>query len=70
MQLGVDSRVAELLNQVKLKSFESERAHMVQEETGRSLGQCQMECEKHQKKLEVRGYRGQRPEGLDTSWKR
>ncbi|XP_046886881.1 progesterone-induced-blocking factor 1 [Hypomesus transpacificus] len=53
VQLGVDSRVAELLNQVKLKSFESERAHMVQEETGRSLGQCQMECEKHQKKLEV-----------------
>uniref|UniRef100_A0A8K9WW27 Progesterone immunomodulatory binding factor 1 n=1 Tax=Oncorhynchus mykiss TaxID=8022 RepID=A0A8K9WW27_ONCMY len=52
-QTGTDSRVAELLNQVKLKSFETERSQMVQEETARNLGQCQMETEKHQKKLEV-----------------
>ena len=45
--------MAELLNQVKLKSFETERSQMVQEETARNLGQCQMETEKHQKKLEV-----------------
>uniref|UniRef100_W5MZY0 Progesterone immunomodulatory binding factor 1 n=1 Tax=Lepisosteus oculatus TaxID=7918 RepID=W5MZY0_LEPOC len=52
LQLGTDSRVAELLNQVKLKSFEVERAQMIQEETAKNLSQCQIECEKHQKKLE------------------
>ncbi|KPP60528.1 progesterone-induced-blocking factor 1-like, partial [Scleropages formosus] len=54
LQLGTDSRVAELLNQVKLKSFEVERAQMVQEETARNLSQCQIECEKQQKKLEAK----------------
>ncbi|KAG1937779.1 progesterone-induced-blocking factor 1 [Pimephales promelas] len=53
VQLGSDSRVAELLNQVKLKKFELERSQMVQEETARNLSLCQIECEKHQKKLEV-----------------
>ncbi|KAJ8003377.1 hypothetical protein DPEC_G00147700 [Dallia pectoralis] len=53
IQLGTDSRVSELLNQVKLKSLEVDRAQMVQEETARALGQCQVEAEKHQKKLEV-----------------
>ena len=53
LQVGSDSRVAELSSQLKLKTFESERAQMVQEETARSLSLCQMECEKHQKKLEV-----------------
>ena len=50
LQVGSDSRVAELSSQLKLKTFESERAQMVQEETARSLSLCQMECEKHQKK--------------------
>ncbi|XP_064165918.1 progesterone-induced-blocking factor 1 isoform X1 [Anguilla rostrata] len=53
LQLGTDSRVAELLNQVKLKSFEVERAQMVLEETSKNLSQCQTECEKQQRKLEV-----------------
>lgn len=53
VQMGTDSRVAELLNQVKLKSLETERSQMVQEETARNLGQYQMETEKLQKKLEV-----------------
>ncbi|XP_039601271.1 progesterone-induced-blocking factor 1 [Polypterus senegalus] len=53
LQLGTDNKVAELLNQVKLKSFEAERAQMMQEETTKNLSQCQIECEKHQKKLEV-----------------
>uniref|UniRef100_A0A8C5A1H2 Progesterone immunomodulatory binding factor 1 n=1 Tax=Gadus morhua TaxID=8049 RepID=A0A8C5A1H2_GADMO len=53
LQLGTDSRVAELSNQTKLSSFEAERAHMVQEETAKALGLCQVECEKQQKKLEV-----------------
>ncbi|XP_048880029.1 progesterone-induced-blocking factor 1 isoform X2 [Brienomyrus brachyistius] len=53
LQLGTDSRVAELLSQVKLKSFEVERTQMVQEETAKNLSQCQMECEKQQKKLEM-----------------
>uniref|UniRef100_A0A8C2G4J7 Progesterone immunomodulatory binding factor 1 n=1 Tax=Cyprinus carpio TaxID=7962 RepID=A0A8C2G4J7_CYPCA len=53
LQLSSDSRVAELLNQVKLKKFEMERSQMVQEETARNLSLCQIECEKHQKKLEA-----------------
>ncbi|XP_048090404.1 progesterone-induced-blocking factor 1 isoform X1 [Alosa alosa] len=53
LQVGSDSRGSELLNQLKLKTFELERAQMVQEETARSLSLCQIECEKHQKKLEV-----------------
>ncbi|TRZ01525.1 hypothetical protein DNTS_005209, partial [Danionella cerebrum] len=57
LQLGSDSRVAELLNQVKLKKFELERSQMVQEETARNLNLCQIECEKHQKKLEARHYK-------------
>lgn len=53
LQLGTDSRVAELSNQAKLHSFEAQRAQMVKEETAKVLAQCQMECEKQQKKLEV-----------------
>lgn len=55
LQLGTDSRVAELSNQAKLHSFEAERAQMLKEETAKALGQCQLECEKQQKKLEVPG---------------
>ncbi|KAG5833118.1 hypothetical protein ANANG_G00272470 [Anguilla anguilla] len=54
LQLGTDSRVAELLNQVKLKAFEVERAQMVLEETSKNLSQCQTECEKQQRKVEAR----------------
>ncbi|XP_056148103.1 progesterone-induced-blocking factor 1 [Lampris incognitus] len=53
LQLGTDSRVAELSNQAKLHSFEAERAQLVKEETAKALAQCQMECDKQQKKLEV-----------------
>uniref|UniRef100_A0A3B4V170 Progesterone immunomodulatory binding factor 1 n=1 Tax=Seriola dumerili TaxID=41447 RepID=A0A3B4V170_SERDU len=53
LQLGTDSRVAELSNQAKLHSFEAERAQMVKEETAKALAQCQVECEKQQKKLEL-----------------
>uniref|UniRef100_A0A8C7ZFU2 Progesterone immunomodulatory binding factor 1 n=1 Tax=Oryzias sinensis TaxID=183150 RepID=A0A8C7ZFU2_9TELE len=53
LQLGTDSRVAELLNQTKLHSFEAERAQMLKDETAKSLAQCQVECEKQQKKLEL-----------------
>ncbi len=53
LQLATDSRVAELSNQAKLHSFEAERAQMVKEETAKALAQCQVECEKQQKKLEV-----------------
>lgn len=53
LQLGTDSRVAELSNQAKLHSFEAERANMVKDETAKALAQCQLECEKRQKKLEV-----------------
>ncbi|XP_066516109.1 progesterone-induced-blocking factor 1 isoform X2 [Hoplias malabaricus] len=53
LQMTSDSRVSDLHNQIKLKAFEVERAHMVQEETAKNLSLCQIECEKHQKKLEV-----------------
>ncbi|XP_059676280.1 progesterone-induced-blocking factor 1 [Gavia stellata] len=52
-QLGTESKVAELLHQSKLKSFESERVQLMQQETAKNLSQCQMECEKYQRKLEV-----------------
>ncbi|XP_041867119.1 progesterone-induced-blocking factor 1 [Melanotaenia boesemani] len=53
LQLGTDNRVAELSNQAKLHSFEAERAQMLKEETAKALAQCQVECEKQQKKLEL-----------------
>lgn len=53
LQLSAESKVSEFLHQSKLKSFESERVQLLQEETARNLTQCQLECEKYQKKLEV-----------------
>ncbi|XP_074420432.1 progesterone-induced-blocking factor 1 isoform X2 [Larus michahellis] len=53
MQLGTESKVAELLHQSKLKTFESEHVQLMQQETAKNLSQCQMECEKYQRKLEV-----------------
>ncbi|XP_058040876.1 progesterone-induced-blocking factor 1 [Ahaetulla prasina] len=53
LQLSTENKVAELLHQSKLKSFESERVQLIQEETSRNLSQCQLECEKYQRKLEV-----------------
>uniref|UniRef100_A0A8C5SG97 Progesterone immunomodulatory binding factor 1 n=1 Tax=Laticauda laticaudata TaxID=8630 RepID=A0A8C5SG97_LATLA len=53
LQLSTENKVAELLHQSKLKSFESERGQLIQEETSRNLSQCQLECEKYQRKLEV-----------------
>ncbi|KAA0722223.1 Progesterone-induced-blocking factor 1 [Triplophysa tibetana] len=43
LQLGSDSRMGELVNLVKLKTFELERAQMVQEETARNLSLCQID---------------------------
>lgn len=54
LQLSTESKVTEFFHQSKLKSFESERMQLLQEETARNLTQCQLECEKYQKKLEVR----------------
>ncbi|XP_019507695.1 PREDICTED: progesterone-induced-blocking factor 1 isoform X2 [Hipposideros armiger] len=53
LQLSTESQITELLHQSKFKSFESERVQLIQEETARNLTQCQLECEKYQKKLEV-----------------
>ncbi|NWR09112.1 PIBF1 factor, partial [Paradoxornis webbianus] len=53
MQLGTETKVAELLHQSKLKSFETEHVQLMQQETAKNLSQCQMECEKYQRKLEV-----------------
>ncbi|XP_066236881.1 progesterone-induced-blocking factor 1 isoform X2 [Saccopteryx leptura] len=53
LQLSTESKVTEFFHQSKLKSFESERIQLIQEETAKNLTMCQMECEKYQKKLEV-----------------
>ncbi|XP_039225659.1 progesterone-induced-blocking factor 1 isoform X2 [Crotalus tigris] len=53
LQLSTENKMADLLHQSKLKSFESERGQLIQEETARNLSQCQLECEKYQRKLEV-----------------
>ncbi|XP_060089520.1 progesterone-induced-blocking factor 1 [Heteronotia binoei] len=53
LQLSTESKVAELLHQNRLKSFESQRMQLVQEETAKNFSQCQLECEKYQRKLEV-----------------
>ncbi|KAJ6652921.1 hypothetical protein lerEdw1_010499, partial [Lerista edwardsae] len=53
LQLSTESKVVELLHQSKLKSFETERMQLMQEETCKNLSQCQLECEKYQRKLEV-----------------
>ncbi|XP_058526646.1 progesterone-induced-blocking factor 1 isoform X1 [Ochotona princeps] len=53
LQLTTESKVTEFLHQNKLKCFENERIQLLQEETTRNLTQCQLECEKYQKKLEV-----------------
>ena len=48
-----DSRVSELTSEVKLKGFELERLQLVQEETRRNLGHCELEKGKLGKKVEV-----------------
>lgn len=53
LQLSTETKISEFFHQSKLKSFESERVQLIQEETARNLTQCQLECEKYQKKLEV-----------------
>eukprot|EP00058_Branchiostoma_floridae_P026016 XP_002611506.1 hypothetical protein BRAFLDRAFT_117194 [Branchiostoma floridae] len=52
LQNGADSKTSELQNELKLKSFETERTQLVHEETVRNLKQCQIDNEKLQNKLE------------------
>jgi len=53
LQMTSDSRLSELNNEVKLKSFEGERTQLVHEETCRILKQTQLDNEKLNSKLEV-----------------
>ena len=53
LQVENDSRVSELTSEVKLKGFELERLQLVQEETRRNLGHCELEKGKLGKKVEV-----------------
>lgn len=53
LQPGADSRVVELSSQAKLQALTGEQALLVKEDTAKALAQCQMECEKQQKKLEL-----------------
>ena len=55
--MASDSRMSELQNEVKLRSFETERTQMVHEETVRTLKECQLDQEKTQAKLEVGIYK-------------
>ncbi|XP_041358363.1 progesterone-induced-blocking factor 1-like [Gigantopelta aegis] len=53
LQTNGDNRVSELMNDLKIKSFEVERTQMVHEETVRNQQEAQMDIEKLQKKTEV-----------------
>ena len=53
MQSAGDNRVSEVMNELKIKSFEVERTQMVHEETVRNLQEAQLDIEKLQKKTEV-----------------
>ena len=53
LQVSGDSRVSDLANELKLKSFETERTQLVYEETVKNLKESQLEVEKLQKKTEV-----------------
>lgn len=53
LQPGADSRVVELSSQAKLQALTAEQALLVKEDTAKALAQCQTECEKQQKKLEL-----------------
>lgn len=48
-----DSRVSDLANELKLKTFELERTQLLQEETVKNLKESQLEVEKLSKKAEV-----------------
>lgn len=52
-QVSNDSKIAELHNENKLKSFEAERLQLIYEETCRNLKQEQLENEKLHTKQEV-----------------
>uniref|UniRef100_S4REQ7 Progesterone immunomodulatory binding factor 1 n=1 Tax=Petromyzon marinus TaxID=7757 RepID=S4REQ7_PETMA len=56
-RLSTHTRVPELGGQLKVKTFEAERALLVQEETQRTLGLCQLQCDKYQAKVEVGDHR-------------
>ena len=49
-----DSRVSDVANELKLKSFEVERLQLVHEETVKNLKESQLDVERLQKKTEVR----------------
>ena len=48
-----DSRVSDVANELKLKSFEIERLQLVYEETVKNFKESQLDVEKLQKKTEV-----------------
>ncbi|XP_050416944.1 progesterone-induced-blocking factor 1 [Patella vulgata] len=53
LQMAGDSRVVEIQNDLKIKTFEYERAQMVYEEAMKNLKETQIDMEKMQKKNEV-----------------
>ncbi|CAD5116145.1 DgyrCDS5068 [Dimorphilus gyrociliatus] len=52
-QSSTDQKIGELTNEVRLKAFEVERTAIVLEESNRNVQECQKECDKLNKKLEV-----------------
>lgn len=53
LQLGSDSRMAEMSRQARLQALEAERALLGKEETTKALVQRHTECEKQQKNLDL-----------------
>lgn len=68
LQLGTESRGAELSAQARLHAAEAERALLLKEETAQALARCQTQCEKQQKKVQVEQRRRSGPRG--PSWQR
>uniref|UniRef100_H3DI21 Progesterone immunomodulatory binding factor 1 n=1 Tax=Tetraodon nigroviridis TaxID=99883 RepID=H3DI21_TETNG len=53
LQLGTESRAAELSAQARLQAVEAERALLLKEETAQALARCQAQCQKQQRKVEL-----------------
>ncbi|XP_071951587.1 progesterone-induced-blocking factor 1-like [Antedon mediterranea] len=53
LQMDADTKTSELQNQLRLKMFDAEHSQMLHQETLQNLKQTQLDCDKHQTKVEV-----------------
>ncbi|XP_033100257.1 progesterone-induced-blocking factor 1-like [Anneissia japonica] len=53
LQVESDTKTSDLQNELRLKTFDAERTQMLHEETLQNLKKTQLDCDKHQTKVEV-----------------